>query len=259
MIYILSCIVHKFFFPAGVVHQHPDLTLFGPDDHRLAAHAADHVKRIHRPAPEGQFQHVLLDAALQGLFQVVGDLEEPVRRTQSADALVGALVVVIVDPKRSPFHRLREAVELGPLEKLPQDRLPEALDLAQRHGMVGTGTDVLDAVFFHLPFEAGLAAPVRILATVIGEHLFGNPVLGHAPAVGLQHVLGGLAAVQPQGDDVTAVVVHEADQVGVTTRQAEGHDVALPHLVGAGAFEKPGLGRVPYRFAFRLVHQPLFG
>nr|WP_231715648.1 hypothetical protein [Desulfosarcina widdelii] len=243
----------------GFVYQHPDLTLFGTDDHRLAAHAADHVKRIHRSTPEGQLQHVLLEAALQGLFQVVGDLEKAIGRAKAADALVGALVVVIVDPKRSPFHRLREAVELRPLKELAQDRFPEAFDLAQRHGMMGAGTDVFDAVFFHLPFEAGLAAPVRILATVIGEHLFGNPVLGHAPAVGLQHVLGGLAAVQSQGGDVTAVVVHEADQVGVTTRQAEGHDVALPHLVGTGAFEKPGLGRIPYRFAFRLVHHPLFG
>jgi hypothetical protein len=80
MIYILSCIVHKFFFLAGIVHQHLDLAFLRPDDHRLTAHAADHIKRIHRPASEGQFQHVLLDAALQGLLQIVGDLEEAIRR-----------------------------------------------------------------------------------------------------------------------------------------------------------------------------------
>ena len=152
-----------------------------------------------------------------------------------------------------------EAVELGPLEELAQDRLPEAFDLAQRHRMVGTRTDMLDAILLHLPFEAGLTAPVGILAAVIGQHLFGNAVLGDTPAVGLQHVFGGLTAVQPQGGDVAAVVVHKADQVGVAPGQAEGHDIALPHLVGTGAFEKPRLGRVPDRFAFRLVHQPLFG
>jgi hypothetical protein len=118
---------------------------------------------------------------------------------------------------------------------------------------------MLDAILLHLPFEAGLTAPVRILPTVVGQHLFGNAVFGHTPAVGLQHVFGGLAAVQSQGGDVAAVVVHEADQVGVTTGQPEGHDVALPQLVGTGAFEKPGFGRIPYRSAFRLVHQPLFG
>jgi len=47
MIYILSCIVHKFFFLAGIVHQHLDLALFRPYDHALAAHAADHIERIH--------------------------------------------------------------------------------------------------------------------------------------------------------------------------------------------------------------------
>jgi hypothetical protein len=168
-------------------------------------------------------------------------------------------VIVIFDPEGTSLDGLLEAVELRPLEELSQDRLPEALDLAQRHGMVGTRTDMLDAVFLHLPLEARLTAPVRILAAVIGKHLFGDTVLGHTPAVGLQHVFGRLAAVQSQGDDVAAVIIHEADQVGVATRQAEGHDVALPHLVGTGAFEKPGLGRVPYRFVFRLVHQPLFG
>jgi hypothetical protein len=89
----------------------------------------------------------------------------------------------------------------------------------------------------------------------------GDPkaLLGNTPAVGFQHVFGRLAAVQSQGGEVTAVVIHEADQVSVATRQAENHDVALPHLVGTGAFEKPRLGRVPDRFAFRLVHQPFFG
>jgi hypothetical protein len=121
MMYILSCVVHKFFFLAGLVHQHPDLALFGADDHRLAAHAPDHIKWIHRAAPERQFQGVLLYAALQGLLQLVGDLEEPVRRAQATDALVGAFVVVIFDPECGSLHRLLEAVELGALEELAQD------------------------------------------------------------------------------------------------------------------------------------------
>jgi peptidoglycan/xylan/chitin deacetylase (PgdA/CDA1 family) len=218
MVYILSRIVHKFFFVTGLVHQHPELTLFGTDDHRLAAHAADHVKRIQRPPPEGQLQHVLLNAALQGLLQVVGDLEEAVGRAKPPDALMRTLVVVILDPEDSALNCLFEAVELGPLEELPQDRLPETLDLAQRHRVVGTGADVLDAVLFHLPFETGLTPPVRILATVVGKHLFGDAVFSHPPAVGLQDVFGRLAAVQSQGGDVAAVVVHEANQVGVASR-----------------------------------------
>jgi hypothetical protein len=189
----------------------------------------------------------------------MGDLEEAVGGAKAADTLVRPFVIIIFDPEGTSLDGLLEAVELRPLEELSQDRLPEALDLAQRHGMVRTRTDMLDAVLLHLPLEARLPAPVRILAPVIGKHLFGDTVLGHTPAVGLQHVFCRLAAVQSQGDDVATVIVHEADQVGVATRQAEGHDVALPHLVGTGAFEKPGLGRVSYRFVFRLVHQPLFG
>ena len=243
----------------GLVHQHPDFAFFGADDHRLPAQAADHIERIHRPAPQGQFECIFLHAALQGLLQLVGDLEEAVGRAQSPDALVRPFVIVVLHPERGAFHRLREAVELGALEELPQDRLPEALDLTQGHGMVGTGTDMFDAVLFHLPFEAGLTAPIGILAAVVGEHLPGHTILGDAPAVGLQHVLGRLAAVQAQGSDVTAVVVHEADQVGVASRQTEGHDVALPQLVGTGTLEEPGLGRVPNRLTFPLVHQPLFG
>jgi len=50
--YILSRIVDKFFFKLLIlsVDEHSNLALFRPDHHRLAAHAAHHVKRIHRPA-----------------------------------------------------------------------------------------------------------------------------------------------------------------------------------------------------------------
>jgi hypothetical protein len=124
--------------------------------------------------------------------------------------------------------------------------------------MVGTGTDVLDAVLFHLSLEAGLATPVGVLAPVVREHLFGNAVLGNAATVGLQHMGRCLAAVQLQGSDVAAVVIHKADQVGVAPGQPEGHDIALPQLVGTGAFEEPGLGWILFRLAFGLVYQPLF-
>jgi hypothetical protein len=123
MIYILSCVIHKFFFLAGgfIVHQHPDFPFFRPDDHALASHAAHHIKWVHRAAPQGKFQNVLRYAVLQCLFQVVGDLEEPVGRAQAADALVRALVIVIGNPESGSFHRLIETVELGPLEEFVLD------------------------------------------------------------------------------------------------------------------------------------------
>jgi hypothetical protein len=62
--YILSRIVDKFFFRLLIltVDEHFDFALFRPDHHRLTAHAAHHVKRIHWPTPKGQLKSVLLDA-----------------------------------------------------------------------------------------------------------------------------------------------------------------------------------------------------
>ena len=261
MIYILSCVVHKFFFPAGgfIVHQHLDLTLFSPDDHALVPHAAHHIKRIDRTSPKGQFQDILLNAFLQRLFQIVGNLEKSIGGTQAADALVGPFMIVIRNPKMGPRYRLFETVELSPLEKLVLDRLPETLNFTERHWMMRARPDVLHTVLFHLFFKTGLAPPVRVLTSIVGEHLFGNTVFGDAAAVGLQNMGRGLAAIQPQGGNVTAVVIHEADQIGVATCQPEGHDVALPQLVGTGPFEEPGLGWILHRLAPGFVDQPFFG
>jgi hypothetical protein len=45
----------------------------------------------------------------------VSDLKKPVGRTQPADALVGALVIIVLDPKGGPFRGLLETVKLGTL------------------------------------------------------------------------------------------------------------------------------------------------
>jgi hypothetical protein len=50
------------------VHEHFDFALFRPDHNRLIAHAAHHVKGIHRPASKGQFKGVFLNAFLQCAF-----------------------------------------------------------------------------------------------------------------------------------------------------------------------------------------------
>jgi hypothetical protein len=82
---------------------------------------------------------------------------------------------------------------------------------------IGRGANMPNPVFLQLLLEAGLAWPVGVLPAVIGQHLLGDPVVGHLPAVGLQHMLGRLVAVQPQGRHVAAVIVDGADQVGVVT------------------------------------------
>jgi hypothetical protein len=116
--YILSCIIDKFFFMACTVDQHLHLSFFRPDHHRLAAHPANHVKRVFRTAPKGKLQYVFRNAFFQRLFQIVGDLKKPVGRTQPADTLVGPPMIIILQPKSSTLHGLLEAVKLDALQKL---------------------------------------------------------------------------------------------------------------------------------------------
>ena len=63
-----------------IVHQHFHFALFRPDNNRLAAHTAYHIKGIHRSTAKRQFQYVFLNAFFQRLFQIVSDFEESVGR-----------------------------------------------------------------------------------------------------------------------------------------------------------------------------------
>jgi hypothetical protein len=81
--YILSRIIDKFFFSLLIlaVDKHLDLAFLRPDHHRLATHAAHHVKRIHRTAPESQLKSIFLNTLCKSAFQLMLDLEKPVSRT----------------------------------------------------------------------------------------------------------------------------------------------------------------------------------
>ena len=212
----------------------------------LAVHAAHHVKGRVGAAPQGHFQHVVADTLFEGLAQFGLDFEIAVRRAEAAEALMGTLVIVILDPEADPGAGLFEVVELGAAEELAPDGAPEPLDLAKGHRVVGLGTDVGDAILGQLQLEAGLAAPGGVLAAVVGEHFLGRPVFANRPPIDFQDRLGGLAAEQFEAHDETRVIVHEGDQVGGGPSQPETEDVALPHLVGCGPLEKPGLARIAF-------------
>jgi len=98
---------------------------------------------------------------------------------------MGPPVVVVLHPEPNPLAGRLEAVELGALQKLLPDGLPEAFDLAQGHGMMRPTLQVVHPILAQLRFEASGPAPARVLAALIGEHLFGHAVLGHCPAVHL--------------------------------------------------------------------------
>jgi len=204
-----------------------------------------------------QFQHVLLDAALDDLAQFLGDGKEAIGRTQTLQGLVRPLVVVVLYPPPHPLTGGLEAVKLRSHQELFPDRLPETLDLSQGHGMMGPAFDVVNPILAQLRLEAGRASPTRVLTALIGEHFFGHAVLRDRRAVHLQHVLRRLAAKHVQPHHVAGVIIEKADEVGVLAPQPEGKDIGLPHLVGSGPFEEARLGWIALGLAPRFFEQLL--
>ncbi len=176
--------------------------------------------------------------------QLLRDAEEAVRGAEAVQRLVGPAVVVVLHPEPDPLAGGVEALELGAREELLPDGLPEPLDLAERHGVVGPALQVVDAILLELGLEAGGPPPAGELPALVGEQLLRDPVLRHRPAIDLQDVLRGLAAEDVEPDDIAGVIVDEADQVGVLAAQAEGEDVGLPELIRRGALEEARPGRI---------------
>jgi len=54
-----------------------------------------------------------------------------------------------------------------------------------------------------------------------------------------------------------AVVIQKPDEIGILAPQPEGEYIALPHLVGGGAFEEARPGWILLGFAARLLEQLL--
>jgi hypothetical protein len=176
------------------IDDHLHLPLLGPNDHGLLAHPPHHVERAARLPPQRQFEHVLLNAAFDDLPQFLGNGKEAIGRTQPLQGLMRPPVVVVLHPQPHPLAGRLEAVKLRSPQELLPDRLPEAFDLAQGHGMMRSALEVADPILAQLRLEAGGPAPTRVLAALIREHFFGHAVLRHRRAVHLQHVLRRRAA-----------------------------------------------------------------
>jgi hypothetical protein len=163
----------------------------------------------------------------------------------------------MLHPQPHPLARGLEAVELGSHQELLPDRFPEPLDLAQGHGMVRPALDVGHPILAQFHLKTRGPAPTRVLAALIGEHLFGHAVLGHRRAVHLQHVLRRLAAKDVQPHHVAGVIVQKTDQVGVLASQTEGEDVGLPHLVGSGALKEARLRGIALKLGLAFLEELL--
>ena len=240
----------------GIGDTELELALLGAEHDGLAVHAADHVEGCLGFAAQRQFEEVVGNALLDRGAQLILDLKEAVGGAQAADALMGPLVVVVFDPELDALPGDVEAVELGADEEVLPDRGPEALDLAQGHGVLGPGLEVRDAILLEFRREAAGAAPGSVLAAVVGEHLLGRLELAGGDAIDLDDGLGRGAAEQVRADDEAGVIIHEGDEVGVTPAEAEREDVGLPHLVGRGPLEEAGPGDIALLGRHRGRHQP---
>jgi len=98
---------------------------------------------------------------------------------------MGPPVVVMLHPQPNSLTGRFKAVELGALQELLPDGFPETFNLAQGHGMMRSALNVVNPILAQLCLETGGPTPARVLAALIGEHLFGHAVLGHRPAVHL--------------------------------------------------------------------------
>lgn len=232
-----------------------EFTFFGAQDDGLPFHAADHVEGSAGLAAQGHLQQVFLDAGLDGLAQGGLDLEEAIGRAKAADALVGALVVVVFDPEADAFTRRLEALELGAGEEVLPEAGPEAFDLAQRHGMLRPRLEVGHTILLQLGLEARGAAPRGVLPAIVGEHLFGRFELSHGLAIDLDDRLGRRAAKEIRPDDEARIIIEEGDYVSVPAAQPERENIRLPHLVGRGPLEETRAGEVAFFRRVRWRHE----
>ncbi|OGV84873.1 MAG: hypothetical protein A2340_16510 [Lentisphaerae bacterium RIFOXYB12_FULL_60_10] len=239
------------------IHHDPHLSPVRLQHHILLTHPSHHIEWRLRPTPQRQLLQVGFQTPFHRFTYLLLDREEPVRRTHPFDPLVRPLMVVVFQPVPNPFLGILEALEPGPLQELLPDRLPEPLDLSQRHRMMRRTSNMMDTVLRQFHLEPRFAPPGRILLAVVGQHLLGQTVIPHGPTIYFQHVLRCLGSKHPQSSQIPRIVVNEPDQVDGLPIHPKGEDVALPHLVRGAPFEKPRLGRVPTDLLVRLGHHHL--
>lgn len=143
----------------AAIHPYTDPLLVALDDQAPVSDLSNHVERLYRLAVHGQFLHVRRHVFLDHGLHLLLDLEKPVRGAEPLQALVRTAVVVVFHPVGEAILRFIERLELGPVEELFLQRLPEAFDLPQRLRMVGLRTEVVYVVFLQFLLELRRPAP----------------------------------------------------------------------------------------------------
>lgn len=116
---------------------------------------------------QGQSKTVLLAALGHGLFDVLGQAIKTVRWTSPTDPLMGTLVIIVLHPVVQTLAAVGERGEHSLFKILTPERLPEPLDLAQRHRMVWRRTNMLDTLLLEHLLEPALTTPGHELTAVV--------------------------------------------------------------------------------------------
>jgi len=182
---------------------------------------------------QSQPQGVLLTALAQGFLHILGQTIEPIGRTRPLDPLMRSLVVVVVDPVIESLAGVGKGGEDRLAQKLAPDRLPEALDLAQRHRMVRCTADVADALLAQHLLKTRLPAPGYELPTMVGQDLSRCAPLAQRALQDLEHRFAALLAKQAPAYQKARVIVDDPHHVDpVHALELEGEDIDLPERVG---------------------------
>jgi hypothetical protein len=199
------------------------------DGQALIAELADDVEGLASRLLEREAERIRRDRAFDLGTHVSGGPEETICRDKSIERLVRPLKVVVRQVVRESVLRVDRVGEYRATQKLVPQRLPEALDLAERLRMLRPTSDVVDAHSCERFLEFRLAAPHRVLPTVVRQDLRRLAVCRHAAFEGLHHQRRLLVVRECVSDDESTVVVHEHAHVQpLCTSEPKREDVRLP-------------------------------
>lgn len=184
-----------------VVELHTQPSLRRRDRQLSIAETAHEVEGLSRRPLVRHAKRVVRDALLDRGTHLRCRAKETIRRHETLDALMRTVEVVGVDEEFDAPLTVGEVRKDRLGEKLVPECLPEALDLAERLRMLRTALDVPDALASQLLLEFSLAAPRRVLATLVGENLARRAVGSDAASQRLHHELAALMVRQRVRDD----------------------------------------------------------
>jgi hypothetical protein len=153
------------------------------------AEATHEIERLPRRLLQRESRCILGDVLLDRCTHLRRRAEESISRHQAGERLVRSLEVVRVDEERQAPLQISKVGKHGARQKLVPQRLPEALDLAERLRMLRPRLHVRDPFAPQLLFEFRRAAPRRVLTALVSEDLAWHSVRADSSTERLHHQL----------------------------------------------------------------------